>query len=121
MEVELRLLILCHQIVKLNMFQVQLLLIITFLVEIICFRYRKLEEMRLEKEHNFLREQAILESEGRKQEREHELKMLSMMMGNVSQVNHLGPNLHAVYHANPYPPIHQHNIVKEQDKTFFQF
>ena len=121
MEVELSLLILCHQIVKLNMFQVQLLLMITFLVEIICFRYRKLEEMRLEKEHNFLREQAILESERKKQEREHELKMLSMMMGNVSQVNHLGPNLHTVYHANPYPPIHQHNIVKEQDKTFFQF
>ena len=70
------------------------------------FRYRKLEEMQLEKEHNFLREQAILESERRKQEREHELNMLSMMMGKVSQVNQHAvhaPNLHAtnaVYHAN---------------------
>ena len=73
--------------------------------------------MRLEKEHNFLREQAMLESERRKQEREHELKMLSMMMGNVIQFNHLGPNLHAVYHANP----NQHNIVTEEETTFFQF
>ena len=73
--------------------------------------------MRLEKEHNFLREQAMLESKRRKQEREHELKMLNMMMGNVSQFNHLGPNFHAAYHANP----NQHNIVTEEEKTFFQF
>ena len=33
------------------------------------------------------------------------------MMGNVSQFNHFGPNLHAVYHANP----NQHNIVTEED------
>ncbi len=93
----------------------------------ICFRYRKLEEMRLEKEHEFLREQAILESEGRKQEREHELKMLSIMMGNASQINQHAvhaPKLHAtnaVYHANPYPPIQQHDIVTDRDQTFFQF
>ncbi len=60
---------------------------LAFLVGMICFRYRKLEEMRLEKEHEFLREQAILESERRKQEREHELKMLGIMMGNASQIN----------------------------------
>jgi hypothetical protein len=76
----------------------------------ICFRYRKLEEMRLEKEHEFLREQAILESEGRKQEREHELKMLSIMMGNASQINQHAvhdPNLHAtnaVYQCKPLAP-----------------
>ena len=90
----------------------------------ICFRYRKLEEMQLEKEHKFLREQAMLESERRKQEREHELKMLSIMMGNANQINHHAPNLHAtnaVYHANPYPPIQQHDLVTDQDKTFFQF
>ena len=63
--------------------------------------------MRLEKEHNFLREQAILECERRKQEREHELKMPGMMMENIGQINHHAPNLHAtnaVYQANPYPP-----------------
>ncbi len=88
----------------------------------ICFGYRKLKEMRIEKEHEFLREQAILESE-----REHELKMLSIMMGNASQINQHAvhaPNLHAtnaVYHANPYPPIQQHDIVTDWDQTFFQF
>lgn len=83
--------------------------------------------MRLEKEHKFLREQAILESERRRQEREHKLNMLSMMMGKASQINHHAvhaPNLHAnnaVYHANPCPPIQLHDIVTDQDKTFFQF
>ena len=43
--------------------------------------------MRLEKEHKFLREQAIMESERRKQEREHELKMLSIMMGHNGHIN----------------------------------
>ena len=78
---------------------------LAFLVGMICFRYRTLEEMRLEKEHEFLREQAILESEHRKQEREHKLKTL-----NTSQINQHAvhaPNLHAtnaVYQCKPLAP-----------------
>jgi hypothetical protein len=36
--------------------------------------------MRIEKEHKFQREQAIVEAQRRKEEREHKLKMLSMLM-----------------------------------------
>ena len=83
--------------------------------------------MRLEKEHKFLREQAILESERRKQEREHELKMLSIMMGHNGHINQHAVHAHnlhgtnAVYHVNPCHPIQQHDIVTDQDQTFFQF
>ena len=84
--------------------------LLAFLAGMICFRYRTLEEMQLGKEHEFLREQAILESEHRKQETEHKLKMLSIMMGNASQINQHAvhdPNLHAtnaVYQCKPLAP-----------------
>ena len=48
-------------------------------------RYKKLEEIRLEKEHQFQIEQARLENERRKEEREHELKIFSMMISNINQ------------------------------------
>jgi hypothetical protein len=81
--------------------------------------------MRIEKEHEFQREQAIVEAQRRKEEREHELKMLSMLMGNASQINHHhAPSLNApnsVYHVNPYPSVQQHDIFTDEEKTFFQF
>ena len=48
-------------------------------------RYKKLEEIRLEKEHQFQMEQTKLENNRRKEKREHELKIFSMMMGNIHQ------------------------------------
>ena len=48
-------------------------------------RYKKLEEIRLEKEHQFQIEQARLENERRKEEREHELKIFSMMISSINQ------------------------------------
>lgn len=47
----------------------------------LCCRYKKLEEQRVEKEHQFYLEQAKLENE-RREEREHELKIFSMLIGN---------------------------------------
>lgn len=66
--------------------------------------------MRIEKEHEFQREQAKLEAERRKQEQEHELRMLSIMMGNVNQTHNPSLNVSSVFYPQAYSPIHQHNI-----------
>lgn len=66
--------------------------------------------MRIEKEHEFQREQARIEAERRKQEQEHELKMLSIMMGNVSQTNNPSLNVSPVFYPQTYTPIQQHSL-----------
>jgi len=40
-----------------------------------------LEEIKLKKEHEFRLQQTILENQRRREEREHEMQMLRMMMG----------------------------------------
>ena len=52
------------------------------LLFLLCCRYKKLEEQRVEKEHQFYLEQAKLETERRREEREHKLKIFSMLIGN---------------------------------------
>ena len=66
--------------------------------------------MRIEKEHEFQREQARLEAERRKHEQEHELRMLSIMMGNVSQTHNPSLNVSSVFYPQAYTPIQQHNL-----------
>ena len=63
--------------------------------------------MRIEKEHEFQREQAKFEAE-RKQKQEHELRMLSIMMGNVNQTHNPSLNVSSVFDPQAYSPIHQH-------------
>ena len=72
-------------------------------------RYRKLEELRIEKEHEFQREQAKLEAERRKQEQEHELKMLAIMMGNVTQTHNPSLNVSSVFCPQANSPVQQNN------------
>ena len=64
--------------------------------------------MRIEKDHEFQREQAKFEAETRKQEQEHELRMLSIMMGNVNQTHNPSLNVSSVFYPQAYSPIHQH-------------
>lgn len=73
-------------------------------------RYRKLEEFRIEKEHEFQREQATVEAERRKQEQEHELRMLSITMGTVSQTNNPNLNVSSVFYQQAYSQIQQNNL-----------
>ena len=99
------------------------------------FRYKELEEMKIEKEQEFRREQMRLENQQRKEEREHEMKMLSIMFGNANQLNRaMNPTtpIPSVLNAYPYASIQQQNIGSVssmnteaysnviEDKTFFQ-
>ena len=48
-----------------------------------------------------------------------------MMMENLAKLTIMQscPNLHAtnaIFHANPYFPIHQQGMVTKQHRTFFQ-
>jgi hypothetical protein len=51
-----------------------------------------------------------LEAERRKQEQEHELRMLSIMMGNVSQTRNPSLNVSPVFYPQAYTPIQQHTL-----------
>lgn len=84
-------------------------LLIQLLAIFLHFRYRKSEELRIEKEHEFQREQAQLEAERRKQEQEHELRMLAIMMGNATQTHNPSLNVSSVFYPQAYSPIQQNN------------
>ena len=47
---------------------------------IFCFRYQKLEEERIKREHEFRIKQMEIENERRKEERQHEMNMLRMIL-----------------------------------------
>ena len=47
---------------------------------IFCFRYQKLEEERIKREHEFRIKQMQIENERRKEERQHEMNMLRMIL-----------------------------------------
>ena len=46
---------------------------------IFCFRYQKLEEERIKREHKFRIKQMQIENERRREERQHEMNMLHMI------------------------------------------
>lgn len=88
--------------------------------------------MKIEKEHEFQREQMKLENQGRKEEREHEMRMFSMMLGNANQLNHATSSTTPSFlNAYPYASIQQQNIGSvssmntsaycvDEDKTYFK-
>ena len=53
-----------------------------FFICIPSFRNKSLQELRLEKEHTFQMEQMRLENERGREEREHELKIFQLLLGN---------------------------------------
>jgi hypothetical protein len=88
--------------------------------------------MKIEKEHEFQREQMKLENQRRKEEREHEMRMLSMMLGNENQLNHAtSSTTPSVLNAFPYASVQHQNIGSvssmstsayrvNEDKTYFK-
>ena len=91
-----------------------------------------MEQVRIEKEHAFQREQMKLENQQRKEEREHEMQMLCMMLGNTNQTNNsdISP-IPSIFNAYPYASVQQQNFgnissastaafAVNEDKTYFQ-
>jgi hypothetical protein len=88
--------------------------------------------MKIEKEHEFQREQMKLENQRRKEEREHEMRMLSMMLGNANQLNHAtSSTTPSVLNSYPYASVQHQNIGSvssmstsaycvNEDKTYFK-
>ena len=84
--------------------------------------------MKIEKEHEFQREQIKLENQWWKKEREHEMRMLNMMLGNPNQLNHATtsttpPFLNAsIQHQNigSVSSMHTSACCINEDKTYFQ-
>ena len=69
---------------------------LTNLIVVSLFRYQKLEEERVEKEHQLHMERIALENDHRRgEEREHEMNMLRMIMG-PQPLSSL-PNVHSQY------------------------
>ena len=68
---------------------------LTNLIVFSLFRYQKLEEGRVEKEHQLHMERIALENDRRREEREHEMNMLRMIMG-PQPLSSL-PNVHSQY------------------------
>ena len=71
-------------------------------------RYKKLEEFKLEQEHKFQMEQMQLENERKKQEREHELKIFSLLLGNDQTTQNTQPvGSPSIMYAQPYATVQQ--------------
>ena len=90
------------------------------------FRNKSLRELRLEKEHAFQMEQMRLENE-RREEREHELKIFQLLLGNkVAQPIAVPP----VAYAQQYNTVQQTigntsfcskgNYCDDEERTYFK-
>ena len=66
--------------------------------------------MRIEKEHAFQRKQMKLQNQLRKEEREHEMRMLSIMLGNTSQLNNAVSPIHVPSFLNAYSSVQRQNF-----------
>ena len=65
------------------------------MIVVLLFTYQKLEEERVEKEHQLHMERIALENDRRREAREHEINMLRMIMG-PQPLSSL-PNVHSQY------------------------
>ena len=102
------------------------------LMLLFALRYKELEKMRIEKEHAFQREQMKLENQQRKEEREHEMQMLLMMLGNTNQPRNADTfPMPSILNAYPHASVQQQNYgsvssistpsyAVHEDKTYFQ-
>ena len=64
-------------------------------------RYQKLEQERVQTEHQFHMQRMALENDRRREEREHEMNMLRMIMGPQPLSSFTLPNVHSQYLGYP--------------------
>jgi hypothetical protein len=73
------------------------LIVVSFL------RYQKLEQERVQTEHQFNMQRMALENDRRREEREHEMNMLRMIMGPQPLSSFTLPNVHSQYLPSAVP------------------
>jgi hypothetical protein len=94
---------------------------------IFCFRYQKLEEECIKREHKFRIKQMQIENERRREERQHEINMLHMILSpqqpphSVSSGNNFNNPVfyHPTYNSVD-PGNYRYHMLKWGDATYFK-